>query len=75
MKLSVRPRKDGGTMAFVILGPAFHNVMLLGNVALLRLTHFAEMGGSLQVIQYTLVCSSCNDITVFSYDLKISHNT
>lgn len=39
-----------GTIAFVILGPALQNVMLLGNVAMLWLTHVAEMVGAFWVI-------------------------
>lgn len=45
MKSFIRPRKDG-TVDLIILRPVPQTVMLLGNVSMLRLTHFAEMGRS-----------------------------
>lgn len=61
-------------MAFVLLGTARQNVMFLGTVTVLWWKHFIEVGGSFWVTQQAFVYSSCNAITVFSYDLKILNN-
>ena len=42
-KSSIRPRKNG-IMAFVIMEPVLQDIMVLGNVAVLWLTHITEMG-------------------------------